>query len=358
MATRMKAVEPDEQENTFDFDENTFNADALNPALESLYAEMGMTEGFDATVHVSKLDVDGRGKESNVWRGDPDNYDLEQIAKSFGSGDYRVKIFVKIPTGQKVQKGNKVISWTLSPEDETKRTAPPVPIVQPSLSPEAITKMITDGIGASMANIVPMLRQSEAPAVDPMAMLTQVMTLAKLMTPPAAVPVDPLDQMRKMAEITALMNEGREPAATGKAGTNDVIITMIDKFGPAFAAVLSNQQGAQPQQQMQPQLNAPQPEEQDVNAIMQMKLKMGLAFLVQQCVAGGLPETYAEVVLDSVPEETIDVWTKDDAAIQNTVNELSQLDPNVKAHEVWFIALMKSCREMLTADPESPQGDA
>lgn len=357
MATRAKLAEaPVINDESFDFDETTFSAETLNPALESLYAEMGITEGGEATVHISMLDADGRGGEANIWRGDPDNYDLEQIARKFGSGQYRVKVYVRIASGHKVQKGNKVFIWKLSPEDEAKRLAPPPSTQAPSVSPEQIGAMITDGITKGLAAI--MAHQAPPPAVDPMAMLTQVMTLAKLMQPAPVAAVDPLDQMRKMAEINALMNEGREAPASGKAGTNDVIITMIDKFGPAFAAVLSQNKAAE-QAVQQPQLAAPdanQPTGEDEMSIMQWKLKMGIEFLVQQCVAGGQPVTYAEVVMDSVPVETIEVWTKDDTSVTAAIAGFVQLVPDVAAHDVWFRELMKECKGLLEPEPPDVEG--
>src|SRR6266481_1741400 len=85
-------------------DDESFNGESLNPALETLYAELGISGEGEAVVFVSQLDADKKGAEAQVWRGSPDDYDLEAIARTFGSGNYRVKVYVRGPTGHRAQR--------------------------------------------------------------------------------------------------------------------------------------------------------------------------------------------------------------------------------------------------------------
>lgn len=344
--------------------DDSFNAESLNPALESLYAEMGMSDEGSATVHITKINSDGRGGEAQIWRGDPENYDLERIAKSFGSGDYRVKVYVRIPTGQKVLKGNKVFTWLLSPEDEARRNMPQtLQSAQPAINPSELSRMITEGIRAALPP-APVVQP-----VDPMNMMKQFAEIMAIMRPmtneaPQVVPQqNPLAMMRDMAELMEMLRGDSPPV--GSATGNDLMLKAIEKFAPLLSGVLAQgatiPPGMPPMQQMQaipqhvpqqahiappvqpaqPMQAAPQSTEEDMN----FKLKMGLAFLRGQCDAGGAPETYAEVVLDSVPVESVQMLISS----PDPVGYLAQFDPLIKnePYAAWFNELIDACKDML-----------
>lgn len=344
--------------------DDTFNAESLNPALESLYAEMGMSDGGEATVHVTKLNADDKGTEAHVWKGAPDDYDLERVAKQFGSGDYRVKLYVRIATGQKVLKGNKVFSWLLSPEEENKRKNPQG--VAPTINPMDLSRMVAEAVRAAIP-------QQTVPQADPITQMRQfaeIMAMMRVDTP-APPQTDPMLIMRNMLEMQAMMRdslpERDEAPASGNATTNDLLLGLINKFGPMFAQTMMQQgAGAAPALGGMPQpapeqlpvpsqapVVAPQPEpaaptqtEDDVN----FRLKMGLNFLIMQCDSGGLPETYAEVVLDSVPAP--DLQTIIDAP--NAIDVLAQFDKRIAEpkYREWFGLLIAECRAILTEGGE------
>ena len=86
---------------------------------------------------------------------------------------------------------------------------------------------------------------------------------------------------------------------------------------------------------------------------MSFKLKMGLSFLVQQCKLGGEAGTYAEVVLDSVPADTMSELLK----LPDPIAYLANFTPEVASHRAWFEALMQECREMLSDETEAAPGN-
>lgn len=346
--------------------EDSFNGESINPALETLYAELGMTDNAEATVHVTLLNADNTGKEANIWRGNPEDYDLEQLAKQFGSGDYRVKIYVRAANGSKPLRANKVFSWKLSPKDEeTRRNPPKSDTPQPAFNPLDLAKVIAEAVRAAMPPPAAL-----PPPVNTMAQMREFAELMAIMRPPEAVHApagNALGNMRDMIEIMEMMRGGRDDApAVGSATGNDLMLKMIDKFSPLFMNVLAQQGGQAPgapqlpallQQQatpFDPQF-APQPvqptqptqnEADEVN----IKLRMGISFLLQQCDAGGAPETYAEVVLDSVPAD----------AVQTLINSAAPLDYlagfdvrcKVEPYAAWLTALIVACREMLTPETD------
>jgi len=339
--------------------DDTFDNETLNPALETLFAEMGVTDGGDATVHVSKLDSDGRGVEAQIWKGDPDLYDLEMLAKKFGSGSYRVRVYVKIPTGQRVLKANKVFAWLLSPEDEAKRNGQPNQMA--SQPQQDIGKIVADAVAAALAQV----NANRAPPVDPMQQLASLASIMATLQPQqqnAAPPPDPFNMMRGVIEMMQMMKSDEPIAAGGNAGTSDVLLGLVNKFGPLLANTLMQQQGAPAQlggvpavayqpnpiaaQPAQPvQGNQPSAEEE-----MSIRLKMGIAWLVGQCDGGGAPETYAEVVIDSVPADALQMIL----SRPDPVSFFVDYEPRAgqEPYKQWFADLLTAVREMLTPEPD------
>ncbi len=86
---------------------------------------------------------------------------------------------------------------------------------------------------------------------------------------------------------------------------------------------------------------------------MNLKLKMGIGFLLMQCNAGGAPETYAEVVLDSVPAEAVQALL----AQPDPIAWLAAIEPKVQQPEnvEWFRSLIEAVREMLSDEREQDE---
>lgn len=336
-------------------DEAIYGAESLNPALESLYSELGISEG-EAAVHIAKLDADGRG-EAQIGKFEPDEYDLHAIAKKFGSGSYRIRVYVRIPTGQRVLKINRKMSWLLSDDEEAQRKARAMTYQGVGVLPQPSSPGLTaDDVARIVAQSVPRVEP-----VNPMTMMREVAELMRVMVPPvtsAASSTDPFAMMKNMIEITKLMKGDNDsmPVMGESAGTNDVLLGLINKFGPMFAGMMTQnaaqqmptqapQQLAAPMQNPLPQQQIDQPQEQtDVN----LKLKMGLMFLVNGCEKGGSPESYAEMIIDNVPAEEMRMLL--DAP--NVLDVLGQTEPKVLLHREWFGALMAEVKAIMEPEPE------
>lgn len=369
MATRRtKAVEKTEENFSQDvlekavalLSDDTFSGETLTPALETMFNEMGIAEGNEATVHVSKLDADSRGTEANIWRGSPDDYDLERLAKQFGSGSYRVKVYVRIPQGSKVLKANKVFTWMLSPEDEKARLAL---LKGEAVAPQSgVTLADVARIVAEAINGIKQVIPQPSPQPDPLDQMTKLAGVMRMMMPEvpaqAAQPQgNMLGQLKDMAELMQMLRGDDDGGSARGANGNDLMLAAINKFAPLLGSVLTQPGAAgmtsastvapqamipsDVQAQPAPAVQQAQPQEDDD----MLKLKMGLAFLIGQCEGGGHPETYAEVVLDSVPPEAIQqlLTTPDPIAY------LTQINPKIgtEPYRAWFTTLLNECREML-----------
>lgn len=382
MATRQLKQKTDIDEETLSnaialLDDESFSSESLNPALETLYAEMGILDGGEANVYVTMLDADGKGDEANIWRGTPDDYDLERLAKQFGSGKYRVKIYVRNPTGQRVLKANKVFTWKLTPEEEERRKHPQA-APQPAFNPNELSRMIAESIKAALPPPVPV---APIPVVDPLTQFKQFAEIMQMMQPPrqeVAPAQNTLSSLRDMAELMDMLRGGNDSApAVGSATGNDLMLKLIDKFGPLFMNVLAAQQGqaaptdqpqiAAPMQPATPYPTIPQPAQEstavpaqpqatqeEVNDV-NIRLKMGMNFLTQMCDSGGDPALYAEVVLDNVPEETVKALL----ASPLPLDMLGNIDARIKnePYATWFTGLLAACKEALTDEETEPGED-
>lgn len=333
--------------------EDTYGAEPLNEALEKLYSEMNISEGV-AEVYVYK--ITDSGNEARVWKGSPDDYDLDNIAKRFGSGEYRVKVYVKQESGRFAIKGNKTFHMLLDAQEEQAaklKQNPQQNLGGGGASPEQLAVLIANAVSAAMP------KQS---AVDPMAQLSTLAGIMKNMMPGAQSVTQPpnmIDMLRLVMEVKQADKEEKEPLDKGvNASGMDVLWKLVDKFAPLFAQTLQPSGAATSLDALpnnsqttviEQTSTSPQPN-QEMDAM--NKLKMGLSFLVMQAAAGNDPATYAGMTIDNVPEEALKQIVNNPEWLQY----LSQFEPLVLNHKDWMEEFRKAIIEEWTepTETESP----
>lgn len=357
--------------------ETAINAETLNPALETLYQELGVTD-HDATVHVSRFGEDKN--EYNIWRGDPESYDLESIAKKFGSGQYRVKIYVRIPSGHKVKQAEKLIYWQLGPEDEARykkamksiddianeRPAPPQQI-----SMEDLVKLMTAGFNASIEKIATLIKPVPE---NPMNTLQGIREIATMFKPAQqANEMDGLSKMIIAKAVEKLFDDKPSVVnADGEVSPMGVLMRGIDVLGDAIVkkkeaenAVTATQFTPQGGVMMntppspvtetqvttpisQPQVITPKPQmsasPDEINKVILDQSNMACAM----AAAGIKPLTFAKSIYELAPDEVIDVLANDPGWFET----LCAINPECKKHETW----LKECRDLVLKmlDEENP----
>lgn len=326
----------------------------LNPALEKLYSEMGVEGEGQSNVYISKVMQDGR--EAKIWNGQPADYDLMATARKFGSGDYRVKVYVQHESGRFVMRGNTVFPVMLEAGEDARIEAlrsgqATQQQTTAALDPVNLARMISEAVKA----VLP------APVAQPannLGMLKEVAEIVRTLAPQQQLPVapqfNPVDMLRMMADVMRSTREDDEPIARGVNATGtDVFLRLIDRFAPMFAQTLQNGAGSSALpapgsngsgQPIPPQNQPVQPEISKAEQDAMNGMKMGLAFLIGQAAADNDPETYADVVLDSVPEESIAEFLKHPQPIEY----LAQFDPRVKQHAQWFNTLIEAVKTTMT----------
>lgn len=330
--------------------EDTYGAEPLNDALEKLYSEMNIAEGV-AEVYVYKI-VPDTGAEARIWKGFPDDYDLDNLAKRFGTGEYRVKVYVKQDSGRFAIKGNKTFHMLLDPVEEAaaKLKQNPQPATQSQINADQMAIMIANAVSAAMP---------KQPQIDPMAQLSTLAGIFKQMAPNTPTPqsaLNPLDIIKLVMEVRAMDKDDKnDPIDKGtNASSMDVILRLVDKFAPMFAQTLATSAGQQTLAALpatsQPQQIQDQPTQTDEGAEAMNKLKAGLSFLVMQAKAGNDPGTYAGVTIDNVPADALK------QIIENPqwIEYLSQFEPEIKNHATWFEEFRLAIIEELKTPDDIP----
>lgn len=327
---KMPALQPDPAE---DDPREYIDTDSLAPALEIIRGELGIEGELDSAVHVSRLNADGNGAEMKIWVGEPEEFDLESLAKRFGSGQYRVSVFVKKPAGPRVRYINKVQGWKLDPADELRLEAirnPPPPAPPPDTA--AMLREMMTGFQSTIAGIM------TAPKADPFDALGKLAGIMRDLNPPAApvalAPAQPdfmsvLNMVKTFNDVTGA---GRSAMPEGASASETLMLEAARSVLPALAQGL-NKQAAQPQPQQAQALAAPvmtdeQAEEEE--KIMMLQLKLHAAN--RAASKGADSDEYAGTIYDAFDDDDVITLCNN----PNWFAQLCELVPGCKAHELWY----------------------
>lgn len=334
-------------------------AESLTPEeeeYESFLAEVGSATG-DATVHVHKLNVEGR--DVRVWKGPPAQFDIDAIAKKFGSGDYRAMLYSRIESGQIVRRSHHVIPMLLSPEDDARIRAMregKLPEAGSGFSLEMLTAAIKAAIPQQPTIVTP---QNQLGLLKEMGEVLRSI-MPQTMPAHAAAPAGITANDLLAAILPALLKRGGddgddEPIRGGKnAGGYDLLLRLVDRFAPTLQTALTGGAAgadagavalpapAQANAAATTAASAPQQGDE------MLQLKMGLAFLVEQAKRGNDAGTYADVILDNVGETEIRTLL----GSANWLDQLAAFNPAVKEHAKWFGELKTAIETELNAPAE------
>lgn len=347
--TKAKISEVEQQE-----DENVLieTGVELSDALSRLYAENGISE-IEAKAHVYIVNAE-TGRDEKIWDGVPEDYNLSELAKKHGSGDYRLMVYVKTDAGNFGRKINRVQTYRLSPEEDARlrsiRKGELVPTQQQSQGVTAET--IAQAVAAALKAIMP---APVAPANN-LGMLKEVAEIVRTLAPQPVLSTqpqfNPMEVFRLAADFARDRNrDDDEPIKRGvNASGTDVFMRLIDRFGPMFAQSIQQNGNAVLATPVASASEKTDTVATSPEAEAMIKLKMGIAFLVMQANAGNDPTTYADVVLDNVPQEDLMKFVNS----ADPVAYLANINSDVSKHAQWF----KDLLEEVKAELNAPEGDA
>jgi hypothetical protein len=315
----------------------------LNPALEAIYAEMGVDERGKIKLYITKL-IEDTGKEARVWEGPPSDYDLMAVARRFGSGDYRVKLYVPHDSGRIVLGGNQLFTILLDPSEDAKIVAmrKGAPDIQQaaapqSLSPESLALAIASAIKAGMP----------AP-VDPFQQMTVLAGIMKQLMPAqqAAAPVgtsfaETLSAAKSLIDIsrgfTPPVDADGRTDVKGAALTRgiDLVAKMFEKGleqgKPNPGAAPAQPALAAPHAQGEPGNVAPQKLTEDQQEELDM-LRLQIKLVNREAKTKSDPIALVEKYYEDLPDAVFDLIVFD----PNWFAVLCQNVPDCAQYKEWY----------------------
>lgn len=266
---------------------------------------------------------------------------LPGLAKRFGAGEYILYIYP--PSGRLTARRVVTIA-----EDNQREQAAGAPLA----GMESLVSAMKDGflqLGAMIA------QQSKGPTekeiLDRMLLYKQLFGGGQQQNNGDRT----FEQMRAAIDFVKDLRPSK--ADEGFSGT---LLKFIEKFSPTInkaieaaqqqAAAPSVQLPAQPVAQPQPQ----QPQFEGDNAVMfqNAMMKAYLDLLVGSAAQEADPYTYANVILDKVPDELLDQWL----AKNDLIGELAKFDSRVNQFRNWFTRLQSAVIELRQQENE-PEND-
>lgn len=367
MATRKQPI-PDLPELPADF-QYVIDSESLAAMREAL----GITDEADTTVHVYRIDSDTK-VEAKIWDGDAGSFNLTSLAQTFGSGQYRVKVYARNETGQKPCRYNRVQAMELSADDESRVQRAKYAARHPELnanSPahhngvdmhETISAMMA-GFQATVAQMITAMKP--AAPVDSLAQLQQMAAVMKTLMPAAAAPTSGPDAMTQFSTMLGMMKSIKEIAGNDvpaeASASERLLLKAADAFMPAVAAGLNRQASPAPAadasaESERPALAAPVAASDELSEDEQMKsikeqARIALFQLMLQgankaAARGVSAAEYADKIYDDFEESDIHTL----ALKSNWFALMCEAVPGCKVHEAWYQAVRAEIVRMALED--------
>ncbi len=309
---------------------------SLLPALQSIKASLNISGDMPVSVYVYKVNHDGEGNDFRVYESDdPEAFMLKNIAKRFGSGSYRVRVYCTDNDGMKTMRVNSIQHVLLDPEDESKAVAareaaknPPAPRAESGSDFAALAEIMRGGFHSLAA-----MQQVTPP--DPLVMLQRLGEVMRSITPPApAALANPLDNLKSTLELIAMLKGAA--GADGASASEQLLLKAADALMPALAAGMTKQNApaAGPADAIEsPALPAPagpqlSPEEEEKI----MKLQFQLMLSNRAAARGVDPVKYAETIYDAFDDEDI----QGTALNPDWFKIMCEANPECAAYAEWY----------------------
>jgi hypothetical protein len=312
----------------------------------------------------------GAGKDKYLDTMTPNDfsqYGLEGIQADFGEGEYRVKIHRE--NGDMMLNRIFLIGpLTMQKRRQIEARTPAVPAAAAPAGgmDQALIVALLGALEKGFTNLQNTINASQT---NRGAFLAELVQYKQLFTPPngaggGAPAGDPFAMFKSALELVKELGPGGSEKTTA-----DVFLELVKEFAPAFAEVakglvisraarpvqLPPQQPAPPpapQLQNQPVTTATSSETENMD-MMGLVLKQYLPMLIAQARNDNNERTYAEMIADHVPLETI----------QGFVNRpdwfeyLAGINPGVREVAPWFQKLHAALVGILTEESQPGMND-
>lgn len=278
--------------------------------------------GNNGEILVKRQTGGGKDPMEHVGYFEPDEYSygqlVEHLRNNYGGGLYRIYLRVN---GR--NKGNSLVR-----------------IAESKSTPENSRALAGHGELSQILNVMreqnnQLMDAMKQPQKDPMADMMQMFQMMTMMREAMGIqnqtPVNPLEQLKDSMSIL----EGFGVTINGQAekDEDDGFGGLIEKMAPLVTAAI------QPKQS-QPQQNPKSREKPMFGNIM---LKAGINTLLKAAKKGSDPATYAEMILDQLPEDKV----REFITSENSAKKLVEIVPQVGEFAEWFDTLSEHVKAQL-----------
>lgn len=343
--------------------EDALDFAAISPQLSAIQAEMGDAwDGASWKMHVAKILPDA--KEARVWDGPPEDYNLMDIARKFGSGDYRVKMYGPHESGRVVIRGSNVTAVLLSAEEDTRVNESRNPVKVnggAAFDPLSFAQAVATAVAQAVA---PLVAKQSNPLED-LKGLAEVIKTVMPVQPVAQSTgntfLEMLNGMKAIQELSRSMNPVVPVDSEGKADVPgmalnkglDLVARLMEKHMEDRPAAISapsgnviehpaqNSKSATPENQA-----ATQPEIGEDAMFEAQKAKLALEMLNMKATRKANARDEAEEIYEDVPEGILEMLCVE----PQWFDYVCQIVPECKPNKEWFELLRLRIYEMAVED--------
>ena len=350
--------------------DNALNLDNLFEASEPSHDDMAIDNLLSEFASVESAEVKiyrvlPNNKLSYIYAVHPSEFRFDDLRDVYKGGKFRTFIYG-------VEEGKKVLRASPQFEVEKVNEIESPAIVSQNNDINMLGQMMIQGF-QKLGEIIVQTSANSARIVDPdeaEAKYMQKMVIMKqLFNNPQPIQqqqhenTDFLTKSLDMLTKGIEMGKSLQAPAMGEASSTDVLLETVKGLAPVLMTALANNQNTQAQKtQIQepviPQIpHIPQIQqnptidvqiktqgENEMNVLQKIKLKAGLAFLVDAAQRNLDIDTYANIALDSLSDTELDeIFTN-----ENPVEFFAQFEPRINDNKLWFEKLLNSIKEVLT----------
>lgn len=348
---RIKATEqPKADELTIETESPFTDADALEPFLERLGAELGVEKMDSVFIHVWMIEADNTRAKLGKWR--PDDFSMDQISRTYGSGKYEIRMYA-----EGAMRAQQNVTIKLSPSDEAKVQAAIAAAKNPELARAAQDN--NSGLANVMAEGFMRLgelitRAAQPPQVDQMAQIEKLAGVVKAMMPAAPVAtVERQPSFMEMLNMIKTFNDvtgaNKTPIPEGADASTAILMKAMDSFGPLLskaAEAKAAQTAAPTQPASAPALAAPTAEPQQDEGEDMMLFKLQLKAACKKAAKGEDAAAFAESVYSMLPDEVLTGMGTDPQWFVYLTNAV----PECAQYAEWFSAVRAALVDMAVED--------
>jgi hypothetical protein len=333
--------------------------DEQSQAIERITAELGAAPN-DAFLCIYEVSATAKEPDARLFKCSPTEWDglLDRIVEEFGSGKYRILGFVPKDNGVGVKRFmNRIVILKESKSAIRAKNAPPEDKTNQTMVSLQQTML------AGFSAIVEGLKANQPKHEDESAWLRKLALYKELFaSPPQQVAPDPMTSLDKMLDIKLKLD-----SLGGGNDSSSIMPTILSMAKPIIEGIAEQQKiqkNINSTQQANPAVSyggnsdvATQHEEETISSIentpeTQMEsLNMNLMFTAILKAAQNEcdPETYANLILDQLPDDMLDQLVDDSQWWEKLCLAL----PQAKPHEKWFREVHAIMLDLLTPDEDS-----